>query len=353
MKKIFLYILLLVAAGMGAWLLLGGRLTALVTPAENQPSTPPPAGMVWVPGGSFVMGSDDPMAWEEERPAHQVRVKGFWMDQQEVTNQEFAAFVQATGYVTDAEKAPVLEEIMAQLPPGTPPPDPSDLVPGSLVFTSPERDVPLDDIAQWWSWTHGTNWRQPEGPGSTITGRENHPVVQVSWNDAQAYCKWAGKRLPTEAEWEFAARGGLQGKNFVWGDEAPTDDKVFANTWQGKFPVQNLQKDGFVKTAPVKSFAPNGYGLYDMAGNVWEWCNDWYDKYLFRTYEAGVVQDNPVGPAASRDPAQPYTPLRVQKGGSFLCHDSYCQRYRPSARQSSSPESATSHVGFRCVKDIN
>lgn len=354
MKKLFLYILLLLVSGLGTWLVFKNRSvqSGPAFKAVNRPPESAPAGMVWIPGGEFLMGSDDPMAWEEERPAHQVRVRGFWMDQHEVTNAEFAAFVKATGYITDAEKAPVLEEIMAQLPPGTPPPDPKDLVPGSLVFSSPEQEVPLDDISNWWSWKHGATWRQPEGPGSTIEGREDHPVVQVSWNDAQAFCKWAGKRLPTEAEWEFAARGGLQGKNYVWGDESPTDEKVFANTWQGKFPSQNLQKDGYQRTAPVKSFSPNGYGLYDMAGNVWEWCHDWYDKYLFRTYEEEAVQDNPAGPASSRDPSQPYTPLRVQKGGSFLCHDSYCQRYRPSARQSSSPESGMSHVGFRCVKDI-
>lgn len=310
-----------------------------------------PKGMVWIPGGEFVMGSEDEIAWEEEMPAHKVKVRGFWMDTHEVTNREFAEFVKATGYVTDAEKAPKLEDVMAQVPPGTAPPDPADLVPGSLVFSPPATDVPLNDYRNWWSWMHGADWKHPRGKDSNIEGLDDHPVVHVSWNDAMAYCKWAGKRLPTEAEWEFAARGGLKEKNYTWGDEAPTDDKFFANTWQGRFPVVNLKKDGYMYTAPVKSFKPNGYGLYDMAGNVWEWCNDWYDKFLYRQYPEGSVQDNPQGPAKSSDPSNPFMPLRVQKGGSFLCHDSYCARYRPSARQSSSPESGMSHVGFRCVKD--
>lgn len=344
MKKRLIPVAVLIAAAAAGYF--------IITP-KGQPAPPgaPPTGMLWIPGGRFTMGSDDPMAWEEERPAHPVKVKGFWMDETEVTNADFARFVSATHYITDAEKAPKLEEIMAQVPPGTPPPDPKDLVPGGLVFHSTAKPVSTDDLTQWWRWEPGADWRHPEGPGSSIEGRELHPVVMVSWNDAQAYCKWAGKRLPTEAEWEFAARGGQEGKNFVWGDEAPTDNRVFANTWQGHFPDNNTKKDGFERTAPVKSFAPNGYGLYDMAGNVWEWCNDWYDKLLYQTYDEGEVIDNPRGPAASRDPDQPYTPLRVQKGGSFLCHDSYCQRYRPSARQASSPESGMSHVGFRCVKD--
>jgi formylglycine-generating enzyme required for sulfatase activity len=310
-----------------------------------------PDGMVWIPGGQFLMGSNDQMAWEEEGPAHHVKVKGFWMDAHEVTNAQFTQFINATGYVTDAEKAPVLEEIMAQLPPGTPPPDPKDLVAGSMVFSPPTTGVPLNDISNWWKWVHGADWKHPDGPGSDLIGKEEQPVVHISWNDAMAYCKWAGKRLPTEAEWEFAARGGLEGKNFVWGDEAPTDEKTFANTWQGKFPAENLKRDGFEGLAPVGQYAPNGYGLYDMAGNVWEWCQDWYDKYLYQSCGPGEVRDNPGGPTISRDPGQPNMPLRVQKGGSFLCHDSYCQRYRPSARQASSPESGMSHVGFRCVSD--
>lgn len=319
------------------------------TAAQPRPGGKAPEGMVWIPGGQFVMGSEDPMAWEEERPAHPAKVNAFWMLDHEVTNAEFAAFVKATGYKTDAEKTPLLEEIMAQLPPGTPPPAKEDLVPGALVFTPTKGPVPLGDITQWWSWTHGADWQHPEGVGSSIQGRENHPVVQISWNDAQAYCHWAGMRLPTEAEWEFAARGGLKQKNFVWGDEMPGETKIFANTWQGHFPDRNTKADGFERTAPVKSFKPNGYGLYDMAGNVWEWCSDWYDLRYYTRLNKEVVQDNPQGPEKSYDPAQPYTPLRVQKGGSFLCHDSYCWRYRPSARQSSSPESGMSHLSFRPV----
>ncbi len=352
MKKILLPVCILLAITALTYFLLKRK--GSVTPAPAAAAHSPgdgPKGMRWIPGGVFMMGSDDPMAWAEERPAHNAKVHGFWMDEHEVTNAEFAAFIAATNYVTDAEKAPTLEEIMSQVPPGTPPPDPSLLVPGALVFEMPDHEVPLNDMRNWWSWKPGADWRHPEGPGSGIEGRENHPVVQVSWNDAQAYAKWAGKRLPTEAEWEFAARGGLAGKNFVWGDDAPTEEKVYANTWQGKFPAVNSKKDGFERTAPVKSYSPNGYGLYDMAGNVWEWCEDWYDKTLYRNLPAGSVQDNPQGPSKSNDPDQPYTPLRVQKGGSFLCHDSYCWRYRPSARQSSSPESGMSHVGFRCVKD--
>ncbi len=316
-----------------------------------QPKGIVPEGMVWIPGGTFNMGTADEMGWEEEKPVHKAKVNGFWMDVHEVTNEQFKNFVVSTGYITDAEKAPSLEEIMSQVPPGTPPPDSADLVPGSMVFMIPEQAVPLNNYAHWWKWIHGANWQHPEGPESNIEGREAHPVVHISWNDAQAYAKWIGKRLPTEAEWEFAARGGLKNKKFVWGDEAPSDTKVFANTWQGTFPSENKAVDGFTGTAPVKSFAPNGYGLYDMAGNVWEWCNDWYDKHLYQAYDKDDVQDNPQGPAKSHDPDQPYLPLRVQKGGSFLCHDSYCQRYRPGARQSSSPESGMSHVGFRCVKD--
>ncbi|MFT4022341.1 MAG: SUMF1/EgtB/PvdO family nonheme iron enzyme [Flavihumibacter sp.] len=344
-KRLIPLVILLIAALAGYYFFRERTPQGAAAPHEAPP------GMAWIPGGQFTMGSDDPMAWEEEKPAHKVKVRGFWMDVTEVTNAVFARFAEATLYVTDAEKAPSLEEVMAQVPPGTPPPDPKDMVAGGLVFQPTTGPVNTDDITQWWRWQPGADWRHPEGPGSTITGREQHPVVMISWNDAQAYCKWAGKRLPTEAEWEFAARGSLEGKNFVWGNEAPTDDKVYANTWQGHFPDKNTKKDGFDRTAPVKSFAANGYGLYDMAGNVWEWCNDWYDKLLYQTYEEDAVSDNPPGPAASRDPAMPYTPLRVQKGGSFLCHDSYCQRYRPSARQASSPESGMSHVGFRCVKD--
>jgi formylglycine-generating enzyme required for sulfatase activity len=307
-------------------------------------------GMVWIPGAEFAMGTDDPNAWPDERPAHRVRVDGFWMDRTEVTNAQFRAFVAVTGYVTTAEKPPSLEEIMSQSPPGTEPPPKENLVPGSLVFTPPSGRVNLDDFSQWWKWTPGASWRHPEGPGSNLDGRDNHPVVQVSWDDANAYARWAGKRLPTEAEWEFAARGGLDGKTYVWGDAPPTDMPARANIWQGDFPHRNTATDGFERTAPVESFAANPFGLYDMAGNVWEWCADWYDRDVFGRRAVGAVVVNPTGPAQSSDPTRPYARQRVQRGGSFLCNDSYCSRYRPSARHGCTPDTGMSHVGFRCVK---
>ncbi len=318
---------------------------------DTRPEGPAPAGMVWIPGGEFTMGSNDAeLAWPEEQPAHRVRVHGFWMDTTEVTNTQFAAFVEATGYVTDAEKAPVLEEIMAQVPPGTPPPKPEDLVPGSLVFNPVGKDLGDCRALEWWSWTHGADWLHPEGPDSDIATRMDHPVVQVSWNDAVAYCAWAGKRLPTEAEWERAARGGVDDAPYVWGNGAPTDTLVKCNSWQGAFPKKNTAVDGYVRTAPVGHFAPNGFGLYDMAGNTWEWCSDWLDMTLYLNRSRTLVVD-PQGPEKSFDPERRYEPLRAQRGGSFLCHDTYCWRYRPSARQGSTPESGMSHVGFRCVKD--
>jgi formylglycine-generating enzyme required for sulfatase activity len=306
-------------------------------------------GMVLVPGGTFVMGTDSELAWPDERPAHRVRVDPFWMDEHEVSNAQFHAFVEATGYVTTAEKAPTVEEILAQSPPGTPPPAPEALVPGALVFEPTSGPVDLHDYAQWWHWTPGASWQHPEGPGSTIAGKDAHPVVQVSWEDATAYARWAGKRLPTEAEWEFAARGGLQGRPYVWGDPPYSAEHPQANLWQGDFPYRNTAGDGHARTAPVKSYPPNGFGLYDMAGNVWEWCADWYQRDLYRTRSGHDLTVNPTGPARSADPARPFTPQRVQRGGSFLCNDSYCSRYRPSARHGCSPDTGMSHVGFRCV----
>jgi formylglycine-generating enzyme required for sulfatase activity len=308
--------------------------------------------MVWVPGGEFTMGSTDALARQDESPKHRVRVDGFWMDVTEVTNAQFAAFVKATGYKTMAERPVDWEELKKQLPPGTPKPPDEKLQPGSLVFTPPGRPVDTRDYSQWWTWTIGANWRHREGPASSIEGKDNEPVVQVAFEDVQAYCEWAGKRLPTEAEWEFAARGGLEGKVNVWGD-APIDRKR-ANTWQGHFPDRNTAEDGFARVAPVKSFPANGYGLYEMAGNVWEWCSDLYrpDTYARRVREIGKdgVCINPTGPEASFDPRNPHTPeSRVQRGGSFLCHDSYCANYRPSARMPCPPDPGLQHLGFRCV----
>lgn len=328
-------------------------------PGTTDPKSAPEAprdgnrGMVWVPGGEFSMGSTDPLARPDERPVHRVRVSGFWMDATEVTNAQFAAFVDATGYKTVAERPVDWEELKKQVPPGTPQPPPENLLPGSMVFTPPAGAVdPRNGWGQWWAWVSGADWRHPEGPGSSIKGRENHPVVQVAYEDALAYCRWAGKRLPTEAEWEFAARGGLDGKVNCWGDE-PVDPKR-ANIWQGRFPIANTTEDGFAGTAPVKSFAPNGYGLYDMAGNVWEMCTDLFNdrSYEMLVAEAGpgVVADNPTGVKVSHDPRSPYEPvLHVVRGGSFLCNDSYCASYRPSARMASSPDTGLSHTGFRCV----
>jgi formylglycine-generating enzyme len=311
----------------------------------------PPTGMVWIPGGEFSMGTDDAIGWADEKPVHRVRVNGFFMEATEVTNAQFRRFVEETKYVTTAEKAPSLDEVMKQLPPGTPPPPKENLVAGSMVFKMSSGPVDTRNFSLWWHWVPGANWRHPEGPDSNIDGKDEHPVVQVSWDDAAAYAKWAGKRLPTEAEWEFAARGGLDKKPYVWGDEKPgANGKWQCNIWQGEFPYQNTAADGFERTAPVRSFAPNGYGLYDMAGNVWEWCSDWYQRDLHRSWVGKGVIINPTGPERTIDPLHEFEQRRVQKGGSFLCNDSYCTRYRPSARHGGSPDTGMSHVGFRCVK---
>jgi formylglycine-generating enzyme required for sulfatase activity len=308
-------------------------------------------GMVWIPGGEFAMGTDAADAWNVEKPAHRVRVRGFWMDVTEVTNEQFKKFVDATGYLTTAEKVPTLSEIMKQVPPGTPPPAPEALVAGSMVFTPPSHAVPLNNPAAWWTWTPGANWRHPEGPGSSIGQRMDHPVVQVSWDDASAYARWAGKRLPTEAEWEFAARGGLEGKKFTWGDDLIAPGKPRCNIWQGAFPHSNSLEDGYLRTSPGRSFEANGYGLYGMAGNVWEWCSDWFAVDMHARAAGHGVEVNPRGPDACCNPSNPYQPERVVKGGSFLCHDSYCSGYRPSARRGTAQDTGMSHVGFRCVKD--
>ncbi|RYZ47930.1 MAG: formylglycine-generating enzyme family protein, partial [Chitinophagaceae bacterium] len=306
--------------------------------------------MKWIPGGETLMGAADSEGRPDEYPQHRVVVDGFWMDETEVTNAQFQKFVEATGYVTTAEKAVDWNELKKQLPPGTPRPADSLLAAASLVFTSPAGPVSLNDPSQWWIWKKGANWRQPKGPGSSIKGKEAFPVVQVSWDDAQAYCKWAGKRLPTEAEWEFAAKGGKKEVIYPWGTEGVEAAKPKANTWQGVFPIENTAWDGHNGAAPVKTFAPNSYGLYDMAGNVWEWCSDWYLNDWYGQAKEGV-QKNPVGPAESFDPMEPTVPKRVVRGGSFLCHDAYCKGYRVTARMKTSPDTGLEHTGFRCVKD--
>jgi formylglycine-generating enzyme required for sulfatase activity len=307
-----------------------------------------PPGMVWIPGGRFTMGAlnDDDQARPDERPAHQVHVDGYWMDITEVTNAQFQEFVEATGYVTVAEVPPKWEDMQKQLEPGTPKPHDSVFVAASMVFT-PVATNNLYDWTQWWSWVAGADWRHPQGPGSSIDGKEDHPVVQVSWDDTQAYLKWAGKRLPTEAEWEFAARGGLIDKLYPWGDN--NNITVCGNTWQGKFPEHNTHEDGFFTTAPVKSYQPNGYGLYDIAGNVWEWTADWYNVNYYAECAAKGVVENPTGPSQPYDPRQPFMPQRVQRGGSFLCNESYCSSYRASARMHSSQDTGQDHAGFRGV----
>ena len=302
------------------------------------------SGMRWIPGGMFRMGADG--SYPEEGPAHTVSVGGFWMDEHAVTNADYAAFVGATGYVTFAERPPD-----PTLIPGA---DPQLLTPGGAVFFMPGARCDPRDIRSRWAFVPGANWRHPEGPDSTIEGREREPVVQVVYEDAETYAAWAGKQLPTEAEWEFAARGGLDGARYCWGDEFTPGDRYMANTWQGQFPYQDLALDGFAGRAPVASFPPNGYGLYDMAGNVWEWTSDWYVDRHPRDAEAPCcVPRDPQGgaEALSYDPTQPEIriPRKVIKGGSYLCAPNYCLRYRPAARHPQMIDSATCHIGFRCV----
>jgi formylglycine-generating enzyme required for sulfatase activity len=338
------FVLLLGLLCFGAFIL-GFSVLRTAAPARKLPAARL-SDMVWIPGGEFTMGTDAAWGRPEEKPAHRVRVGGFWMDRTEVTNAQFSQFVEKTGYVTTAEQPPNVEEIMKQVPAGTPPPRPESLVPGSLVFTPPHGDVSLKEVSNWWTWTPGASWRHPRGPGSTLAGLESHPVVHVSWDDAIAYARWAGKRLPTEAEWEFAARGGLEGRVFVWGDEPRPGGHHMANVWQGRFPTENTKEDGYEFTAPVGSFPPNGYGLVDMAGNVWEWCQDAYDPFAYhRRVGAGVIV-NPLPQPSSESPGV----QRTQRGGSFLCSDSFCFRYRPSARQGCASDTGMSHVGFRCVR---
>ncbi|WP_217494426.1 formylglycine-generating enzyme family protein [Nibricoccus aquaticus] len=321
--------------------------------------------MALIPSGTFSMGSDAAYSFINERPSHEVTVRAFFIAINDVTNAQFAKFVTETHYVTVAERPINWEEMKKQVPPGTPKPRDEDLQPGSLVFKTTEGPVDLSNMANWWVWTLGASWKHPEGPDSTLEGRENHPVVHIAYEDAVAYAKWAKGRLPTEAEWEFAARGGLVRARFAWGDgnPHPAAGRHRANTWTGNFPWRNTTDDGYAGTSPAGSFPPNSYGLYDMGGNVWNWCSDIYaaDTYTQRADHPEFCS-NPSGPSASAgrqwivgDPSPAAVPgeLRhVIKGGSFLCAPSYCESYRPSARRGSPPDTSTSHIGFRIVMDL-
>jgi formylglycine-generating enzyme required for sulfatase activity len=310
--------------------------------ATSVESIDPHPDMLWISGGTFLMGSD--RHYPEEAPAHRVTVNGFWMDRCTVTNREFQRFVEATRYVTLAERPANPADYPGAIP--------ELLTPSSVVFKKPPPGTGLDNHYNWWAYVAGANWRHPRGPASTIKGIENHPVVHVAYEDAEAYASWVGKELPTEAEWEVAARGGLDGAEYVWGNEFTPGGRHMANTWQGAFPWQNRVEDGYEWTAPVGSFLANGYGLYDMAGNVWEWTSDWYQKHS-KIDSPCCTLDNPRGGLrdSSYDPAQPQNkiPRKVMKGGSFLCAPNYCQRYRPAARMAQPIDTSTCHLGFRCI----
>jgi len=307
--------------------------------------------MALIPGGTFTMGArETKFARQDEFPNNEVRIDSFYMDIHPVTNAQFRTFVEATGYITIAEQPVDWEEIRQQLPSGTPKPHDSLLVPSSLVFRSPGQRVSLNEYQSWWEWVAGANWKHPLGPNSSIEGKEDHPVVHISWYDAHAYAQWAGKRLPTEAEWEYAARGGYNDYIYPWGDEPVNPQK--ANYWQGEFPYYDKGEDGFEGIAPVMSFPANRFGLFDMAGNIWQWTADWYHAEYYSMLAAENISRNPAGPDVSYDPMEPGIPKRTIKGGSFLCNDSYCAGYRASARMKSSPDSGMLHLGFRLVKDI-
>jgi len=308
------------------------------------PGTPPAENMVWVPDGTFLMGSD--RHYPEEAPTHRVSVDGFWIDRTPVTNRQFRRFVEESGYTTSAEIAPDPAQYPGALP--------EMLQPASVVFVRTTGPVDLRNQFNWWRFIPGADWRHPRGPGSSIEGLDEHPVVHVAFSDVEAYARWAGKSLPTEAEWERAARGGLEGAEYAWGDEFAPGGRHMANTWQGEFPWQNLLEDGFEHTSPVEAFPANGYGLTDMIGNVWEWTTDWYrPRHPDETVKACCVPTNPRGgrEEESFDPAEPRVriPRRVMKGGSHLCAPNYCRRYRPAARMAQPVDTSTSHLGFRCI----
>jgi len=328
----------------------GPAFDATIANASLAPA-PVPDGMVWIPGGEFSMGANDPPdmspvgmnATHDARPIHRVSVDGFFMDRTDVTNAQFAAFVHATGYVTVAERKPTAAEF-----PGAPP---ENLIAGAVVFSPPSHAVPLTDHFQWWSYVVGANWRHPLGPKSSTHGKDDYPVVHIAYEDAVAYAEWAGKRLPTEAEWEFAARGGAAGEPFVWGDAFRPNGAWMANTHQGHFPDVDTGNDGYAGIAPVAQYRPNQYGLYDMAGNVWQWTSDWYrPDYYSQLARTGVAR-NPRGPDSSFDPSEPGQSKKVHRGGSFLCTDQYCSRYIVGTRGKGDPSTGTNHLGFRCVKD--
>lgn len=352
----------LIGGGVAYWYHLqsgAASLTPFVVIQSNGKNAP--LGMAWIPGGEFLMGSDSKKAQANEKPTHKVKVSGFWMDNTHVTNDQFSQFIKETNYKTTAEQIPDWETIRVQLPPGTPKPPTSVFVAGAMVFVGTKAKVNLNDYSQWWAYVPCANWRHPTGPQSNIDGKSNHPVVQISYEDALAYAKWAGKRLPTEAEWEFAARGGLNQATYAWGDQLEQEGKLPANIWDVKkqpFPVISAKAGGAMGTSAVGTFPQNGYGLYDMTGNAWQWVADWYrsDYFAMQSKEFGnSVANNPQGPTSSYDPDDAgvprNAPKRVIRGGSFLCNEDYCQSYRPSARRGADPFSPMSHLGFRLAKD--
>lgn len=316
--------------------------------------TSDPEGMVWIPGGEFTQGAlqNDTMIMMHENPAHQVSVDGFFMDITEVTNAQFKKFIEATNYITVAEREVIWEEIKKQLPPNAPKPHDSILQPGSLIFKKTKESVPnLYDYSQWWLWQIGANWKHPMGPESSIVGKDNYPVVHIAYEDAVAYCNWAGRRLPTEAEWEYASRGKDKNTIFFWGNDV-TNLKSHANTWEGEFPIQNTKIDGYENKAPVGSYPANSYDLYDMAGNVWEWTQDWYNVSYYKKLKQQGPIHNPKGAIKPYNPNNPALQEKVIKGGSFLCSASYCASYRSSARMATSIDSSLEHLGFRTVLDL-